>query len=130
VIHDTDGRLLLVMRGNPPGQGLWSIPGGKVESGETDEMAVLREVDEETGLVITIERYCGTVTRPAPDGIFVIFDYLCHDAGTGKMRPGSDAADVKWVDANEFAAMNKAGLLVDLLAETVENWRVGPTQLG
>ena len=50
--YDADGRLLLIRRGNEPGRGLWSVPGGRVEPGESDAEAVVREMAEETGLVV------------------------------------------------------------------------------
>src|SRR5579862_2911879 len=53
VITDPTGRLLLILRGHEPGMGLWSIPGGRIEPGETDQDAVVREVMEETGLAVT-----------------------------------------------------------------------------
>src|SRR5437763_11981549 len=54
VIRDRPGRILLVLRANDPGRGLWSLPGGRVEPGETPEQAVVREVREETGLEVSV----------------------------------------------------------------------------
>ena len=56
VIKDGPGRLLLIKRGHEPGKGLWSIPGGRVEAGESDADALVREVREETGLVVAAGR--------------------------------------------------------------------------
>lgn len=125
LIHDAGGRLLLVLRGNDPGRGQWSVPGGKVEPGETDEAAVRREVAEETELSVTVRRLVGMVERPAPTGVFAIYDYLCTPV-SGTARAASDAADVRWVDAAEFAELDRAGALVDLLAETLWDWQVLP----
>lgn len=125
LIDDGHGRLLLVLRGNDPGRGLWSVPGGRVEPGEDDITAVQREVAEETELRVTVGRLCGIVERPAPGGIFVIHDYFCTPV-EGRARAGSDAADVRWVDAAGFAALHDAGELVDLLAETLWDWGVLP----
>ncbi len=112
-------------RANEPGQGLWSIPGGKVEAGETDAEAVRREVAEETALLVSVGPLCGMVTRPAPRGIFEIYDYLC-EIRHGDAVAGDDAAAVHWVDADEFAALDAAGLLVDRLAATLRGWGVAP----
>jgi 8-oxo-dGTP diphosphatase len=125
LILDGHGRLLLVLRANDPGRGLWSVPGGRVEPGEADEAAVRREIDEETELNVTVGALCGVVERPAPTGVFVIYDYLCTVVG-GTARAGSDAADVRWVDPVEFAALDRDGRLVDLLAETLWGWGVLP----
>ncbi|HEX5401234.1 MAG TPA: NUDIX domain-containing protein [Pseudonocardiaceae bacterium] len=123
LIHNTDGKLLLVLRANEPGRGLWSVPGGRVEQGEDDQAAVQREVAEETELTVTVLRLCGVVERPAPTGTYVIHDYLCAPVA-GAARAGSDAADVRWVSAAEFAELHEAGQLVDLLAETLWDWGV------
>ena len=68
IITDAAGRLLLIKRGHEPGKGLWSIPGGRVEPGETDEQAVIREVREETGLAVQPGRLVGAVRRAARAG--------------------------------------------------------------
>ena len=52
VVHDAAGRLLLVRRGRDPHRGRWSLPGGRVEAGESPEQAIEREVREETGLTV------------------------------------------------------------------------------
>jgi 8-oxo-dGTP diphosphatase len=125
LIHDPSARLLLVLRANDPGRGLWSVPGGRVEPGEADDVAVRREVAEETELTVTVGELCGVVERPTPTGVFVIYDYLCTPVG-GTAVAGSDAAALRWVDAAEFAALHAGGKLVDLLAETLWGWGVLP----
>src|SRR5918912_4584770 len=89
VIFDDVGRLLLVRRVHEPGRGRWSVPGGRVEAGETDADAVIREVAEETGLVVEIIQLLGNVQRNAPGGaIFDIYDYGCRTTGAA-LRPGA-----------------------------------------
>ncbi|HLL07775.1 MAG TPA: NUDIX domain-containing protein, partial [Nocardioidaceae bacterium] len=66
VVRDADGRLLMVLRGRPPGQGLWSLPGGRVEPGESKQGALAREVREETGLEVLVGDLLGSVQRPGP----------------------------------------------------------------
>lgn len=106
-----------MQRGTEPGAGLWSVPGGRVEPGETDHEAVVREIGEETGLVVTAGPLVGRVVR----GSFAIADYRCRPVG-GRLRAGDDAADARWVDAAEFARLP----LVDGLAETLAEWGVLP----
>src|SRR3569623_1931471 len=66
--YDEAGRLLLVQRANEPGRGLWSVPGGRVEPGEDDAAALVREMHEETGLLVTPGALVGRVVR-GPSGI-------------------------------------------------------------
>ena len=95
IVHDSNGRLLLVRRANPPGEGRWSIPGGRVEPGEDDRTAVAREILEETGLCVTVGEFVGRVTRPAVHGAYDIHDYACQ-VRSGVLRAGDDAADARW----------------------------------
>src|ERR1700721_2907530 len=64
VVTDGHGRLLLIQRGHEPGKGLWSLPGGRVEPGETDAEGLVREMEEETGLTVEPGRLIGQVDRP------------------------------------------------------------------
>ncbi len=122
VVHDARGRLLLVRRANPPARGLWSVPGGRVEPGEDDGTAVVREVAEETGLAVTPVRLVGSVLRDAPDGsVYVIADYLCEVTG-GTLAAGDDAADAGWFDAAALETLPTS----PGLAEALAGWGVLP----
>jgi ADP-ribose pyrophosphatase YjhB (NUDIX family) len=125
VVHDAQGRLLLVRRANDPGRGQWSLPGGRVEPGEGDASAVARELHEETGLVVRAGSLVGSVSRPAPKGVFVIFDYAAEVVG-GELSAGDDASEVAWVDLVTFHALERRGLLVDRLAATLTGWQALP----
>ncbi|WP_434450517.1 NUDIX hydrolase [Lentzea sp. E54] len=116
IVHDSNGRLLLVRRANPPGEGMWSIPGGRVEPDETDETAVTRELAEETGLSVTVGRLVGMVERAAPNGVFEIFDYECQ-VTSGVLRAGDDASDVAWVDSAMLATLRTTDGLVEALSD-------------
>ena len=117
IVRDGDGRLLLVRRGRPPGEGLWSIPGGRVEPGEDDPAAVARELREETGLDVRVGARAGTVERPGPGGgVYEIHDYAATVTG-GTLRAGDDAADVRWVRPDELAGLPVTPGLLDALAE-------------
>jgi mutator protein MutT len=101
VVLDGD-RVLLVRRAHPPRQGEWSLPGGKVELGESLTAAVRRELREETGLDVAVGPLVELFDRVHPDDggriryHFVIADYLCRPIG-GTLAAGDDAADVAWV---------------------------------
>ncbi|WP_026257923.1 NUDIX hydrolase [Actinopolymorpha alba] len=124
VILDDDGRLLLIRRGRPPGVGLWSLPGGRVEAGESDPGAVAREVAEETGLWVSVGRLLGTVERPGPSGeTYVIRDYVCSVVGE-TLRAGDDATDARWVAPADLPRLpTTPGLL-----EALTGWGVIPLQ--
>lgn len=125
VVHDAAGRLLMIRRGTPPGRGLWTLPGGRVEPGESDEAAVVRELLEETGLHVKPGNLVGRVHRPAPAGTYEIYDYAAT-ALPGDPRPGDDATDVKWVDLEDFHSMERKGQLVEQLAVTLRAWNALP----
>ena len=116
VVHDERGRLLLVRRGHAPSAGLWSVPGGRVEAGESEAEAVVREVAEETGLRVRPDRVLGAVRVPGDGVVFTVTDWVCSLAEPGQ-RPvaGDDAADVAFVDAAGLAALEMApGVVVAL----------------
>ncbi|MBK1788931.1 NUDIX hydrolase [Prauserella cavernicola] len=121
IVHDDAGRLLLIRRAHEPSAGLWSLPGGRVEAGETDAEAVTRELYEETGLDVVAGQLVGSLTR----GPYDIHDYACTVHG-GVLRAGDDAADARWVDAEAFATLDAAGELTDGLADTLRHWGVLP----
>jgi len=115
--YDDAGRLLLVRRRNEPGRGLWSVPGGRVDPDETDAAALVREMAEETGLLVEPGPLIGRVRR----GNYLIADYRCRVVG-GELRPGDDASDARWCDA---AAMRTLPLVPQLL-DTLGQWDALP----
>ncbi len=117
VVRDDAGRLLLVRRANDPGAGRWSLPGGRVEPGETDHDAVEREVAEETGLRVRAGALCGRVRR----GDYDIADYACEVLG-GVLCAGDDATAVLWADFETYRALP----LVEGLADVLAAWGVLP----
>lgn len=125
VVRDCAGRLLLVQRANEPGRGRWSLPGGRVEPGESDPRALARELLEETGLTVHVGALVGIVERPAANGTYLIYDYACRVTG-GDLRAGDDAMDAAWVDGTEFAELEHGHALTPLLAETLRRWGVLP----
>ena len=80
---------------------------------------------EETGLSVIVGHLIGSVTRPAPSGVFDIHDYACQPEG-GVATAGDDAAELAWVDAETFATLERNGLLTEGLAEALTSWNVLP----
>jgi 8-oxo-dGTP diphosphatase len=115
--YDGTGRLLLVQRANEPGRGFWSIPGGRVEPGEDDAAALVREMAEETGLLVQPGALVGRVRR----GRYEIADYRCQVVG-GTLLAGDDALDARWCDAATLLRLP----LVPQLLETLRAWDALP----
>lgn len=118
-------RLLLIRRGHEPDKGRWSVPGGRVEAGESDAEAVVREAREETGLAVVAGPLVGAVRRAGPGGhLYVIRDYRCTLAGSapGDARAGDDAADVGWFTPAQLSGLDCTPGLLAALTE----WGVLP----
>ena len=117
IVADGQGRLLMIKRGHEPGAGLWSIPGGRIEPGETDAEAVVREMIEETGLTVEVGRLIGRVQRPGLDGTVIdIRDYAATVTG-GTLRAGDDAADARWVAPGDLESLDITEGLIDALTD-------------
>ena len=120
VVKDEQGRLLLIKRGHEPGAGLWSLPGGRIEPGETDAEALVREMLEETGLKVAPGRLLGNVKRPGLDGdVIDIRDYAATVI-SGTLRAGDDAADAMWASVADLGSL----AVTDGLIEALTTWRV------
>lgn len=113
-IFDRDGRVLLVERGHAPSEGLWSVPGGRLEMNETLAQAVAREVREETGLVVEVGALACVVERISEGYHYVILDYLARVIG-GELAPASDVRAARWVTSDDLAALALTDGLLPLL---------------
>jgi 8-oxo-dGTP diphosphatase len=101
-----EGRVLLARRAKPPLQGRWTIPGGTVELGETLHQALVREMEEETGLEVEPLEVLTVFDRIQREGAEVAFhhvivDYLCRRV-SGEARAASDALEVAWAAPDEL----------------------------
>jgi 8-oxo-dGTP diphosphatase len=116
IVRDGAGRLLLIKRGHDPEAGKWSLPGGRIEPGETDAQALVREMREETGLTVLPGPLHGAVERPGPGGTIIdIRDYAATVTG-GTLAAGDDAADARWVTAADVPRLPLTSGLADALA--------------
>lgn len=105
--------VVLIRRGQEPGRGEWSLPGGAVEVGETLEAALRREVWEETGLQVDILGLTAVVNRIVKDQAgtvtyhYILLDFLCQ-VGAGQPRSGSDSAAVILIPYSQLATLGLA----------------------
>jgi 8-oxo-dGTP diphosphatase len=112
-----DERLLLIRRGHGPAAGTWSVPGGRVERGETVAEAVVRELREETGLDGLCGPLIGWVERPDEDRHVVILDFRVDLLADADPVAGSDAAEASWVALSAVAELALAPGLARFLHE-------------
>ncbi len=108
IIHND--QVLLIERGQEPLKGEWSLPGGALELGETLAEGIIREVREETGLIVeplTIVEVFDRIARDEQSRVryhYVLVDFLCRVTG-GKLACASDAANARWATLDELGAI-------------------------
>jgi len=121
-----NGKVLLVRRGNEPGRGKFSIPGGMVEAGEDPKVAVVRELEEETGLKGEARLLLGVYQYVERDGDgnvryhFILLDYLVEVKG-GSLRASSDAEEAVFVDIREALNLNLTETARELIGDLLVN---------
>ena len=126
-----EDRVLLVLRGKPPAEKQWSIPGGCVELGETLQEAAEREITEEAGIIIQAKNPIYTfdvIEHDENDDIrfhYVIVD-LAADYVSGELSAGDDAVAVSWVSLKDLNNRNVSDATRKLLAQCYGFGRVHP----
>ncbi len=96
--------VLLIQRGKAPRLGQWSIPGGRIESGEAAAVAALRELYEETGVEAELLGLIDVVDYIAPERHYVLIDYAARWTG-GEPIAGDDAADARFVPVADIRSL-------------------------
>jgi 8-oxo-dGTP diphosphatase len=97
VVLDDASRILVVRRGRPPSAGEWTLPGGRVEDGESPEVAAAREVLEETAVEARVVAPLGVVIIVREGVVYAIHEFLMSSRGDQPPRAGDDASDARWV---------------------------------
>jgi 8-oxo-dGTP diphosphatase len=116
-------RVLVIKRANPPSQGLWSVPGGVIELGETFQDAAKRELDEECGIEIEAGRVFHVENFTVPDEtgrirFHYVVTYLVARYIGGEVRPGSDALDVRWATSQELTSLDVNPVVRDIMLKS------------
>ncbi|MCX6776714.1 MAG: NUDIX hydrolase [Candidatus Micrarchaeota archaeon] len=96
------GSILLVKRRFDPYKGLWAIPGGFVEEGETAEQAAARETFEETGVRIKVTKLLGVYSDPKRDPRGTVSVAFIAKALSNEAKGGDDAEEAKWFKLSEI----------------------------
>jgi ADP-ribose pyrophosphatase YjhB (NUDIX family) len=122
--------VLLVLRGQEPARGVWSLPGGLVELGETLEEALHRELAEEAGItveVLGITAVLDRIYRDPQGGVpyhYVLVDFLC-DYGDGELRPGSDITGARFIPLSELDRFELPAFTARVIRRAWEQKRQG-----
>jgi 8-oxo-dGTP diphosphatase len=122
-----DGKVLLATRTQPPASGVWSLPGGKVEPGETLEQAALRELTEEVGItarMIGFNRHVEAIGY-RQDGALDHHFVVCSFAGAwvaGEAQPGPEAGEIRWVAHDDLKGLATTRNLAEVLASAHRLW--------
>jgi 8-oxo-dGTP diphosphatase len=112
-----EGKVLLVRRARSPGKGFYSLPGGRVEHGESLHQALVREVDEETGLRIDIVGLAGwreVLPGAAADGHYVIMSFAARWAALEPVL-NDEHDDYKWLEPGHFGDLKLTGGLLEVV---------------
>ncbi len=133
IVHE--GRVVLVKRRFEPLAGQWSIPGGAVETGETLDACLVREMAEETGFVVEVGPVVEVLDRITHDDEgkvlyhFVLIDYLCWPVG-GELRAGSDVAEAVLAEPSELVQYQLTEKALSVIERALEMARDMPPPVG
>lgn len=117
-----DGNVLIIRRGRPPGKGVYTLPGGVVESGESLTDAVVREIREETGLAIEPVALAGhreVIVRDPGGRAARHFVVMCFAARWLSGEPGTseEISEAEWRDPTALSGLATTEGLAEIIAD-------------
>ncbi|NOT11373.1 MAG: NUDIX hydrolase [Methylococcaceae bacterium] len=120
VIFNECQQVLLIQRNKAPASGYWSVPGGRLEPGESLAEACRREVKEETGLDVAPTTIVAVVDRRLEGFHYVIIDYLALLSDEKSQPPiaHSDVSDARWVNVDQISAYDLVEGLEEIILRT------------
>ena len=120
IVFNKQKQILLIQRNQPPAMGFWSIPGGKLEAGESLSEACQREIKEETGLLTEAKNIVAVVERRVEGFHYVIIDYLALLADEENSQPvaQTDVSEARWVSLEHLGDYDLVEGLADIILRT------------
>jgi ADP-ribose pyrophosphatase YjhB (NUDIX family) len=120
-----DGRVLVAQRARGPALGIWTMPGGVVEAGETLAEALKREIEEETGLIVEPVALAGhreVLVREADRRVSRHFVILCFATRwiSGDVRLNEELSEARWLKPEELAGLKTTEGLAEIVASAFE----------
>jgi 8-oxo-dGTP diphosphatase len=116
-------QILLIKRNQAPAQGLWSVPGGRLEPGESLIEACKREFHEETGLDVSVRQIAAVVERQLEGFHYVIIDFCVELLDPDNLIPvaQSDVLEAAWVSLDDLCHYNLVVGLAEIIVRTYES---------
>jgi 8-oxo-dGTP diphosphatase len=121
--------ILLVRRGSEPSKGRWGLPGGVVELGESVERAIVREVEEETGILVKPLRLLTVLDSISKDEggnirfHYILSEFLCKDLA-GKLQASSDVSDAEWFQVNGLESLEMSRWTREFIEKVAREERI------
>jgi 8-oxo-dGTP diphosphatase len=127
LVFNKRNQVLLIKRNQAPALGLWSIPGGKLEAGESLVEACRREMYEETNLIVEVKQIIAVVERRLEGFHYVIIDFLAEllDEEKNRLVAQSDVAEAKWVGLDEFDEYDVVPGLIEIIEQAYKGLVLG-----
>ena len=120
LLFNRQQQVLLIKRNQAPAKGLWSIPGGRLEPGESLVEACRREIYEETNLDVEVKHIVAVVDRQLEGFHYVIIDYWVQLVDEEKCFPvaQSDVAEAKWISLDDLGLYDLVDGLIEIILRT------------